>query len=150
LPSFYADELAPSADDILAGLKDFYRKTARPDDSSLAISPTGFFAAGIRNGDTQIWPAKWSSPIDDIVVPGHGDMCAVAFSRYGNWLATSAGDWNRSGAVRLYTFDNAGNAMALRFRLPHTGEITSIAFSPTHLAAGAADKTVRIWPLPNE
>lgn len=109
---------------------------------SVAVSPDGSqLAAGLRYGTAKTWAtADWT---ERFALPGQGDMCAVAFSRSGKILAVSEGDWNRSGVVKLH---DAGTGTALG-RLDHTGEILSISFGARDdiIAAGAADKSVRLW-----
>jgi geranylgeranyl transferase type-2 subunit beta len=111
---------------------------------SIALSDDGaLLAAGLRYGTVKIWTtADWN---ERFALPGQGDMCAVAFSPNGKLLAATEGDWNRGGLIKM--LDAAtGKPVA---RLQHTGEITSVAFSRAGdvLAAGAADKTVRLWKI---
>jgi len=108
---------------------------------SLAVSSDGMsIAAGIRYGRIRTWSTKdWSAQLNFV---GHrADVWAIAFSKQGV-LASGDGDWNRGGAVKLW--DAAGKPLGEH---PHTGEVLSIAFSPDgkHIAAGAADKTVKLW-----
>jgi len=109
---------------------------------SVAVSADGaHFAAGLRYGTVKIWStADWK---ERLTLPGQGDMCAVAFSPSGKLLATTEGDWNRGGLVKIRDV-TTGNVVA---RFQHTGEIISLAFSSGGdvIAAGAADNTVRLW-----
>jgi geranylgeranyl transferase type-2 subunit beta len=109
---------------------------------SIAISPDGArLAAGLRYGAVMTWEtATWKQELD---LPGQGDHCAVAFASPRR-LVSSRGDWNRGGVVRVH--DTAGGDLIARF--PHTGEVLSLAVSGEILAAGAADKTVRVWTTP--
>lgn len=111
---------------------------------SIAISPDGaHLVAGLRYGKVKLWTTNdWTERFS---LAGSGDMCAVAFAPGGKQFASSEGDWNRGGAIRIR--DVASGKQIASFR--HTGEVLSIAFSPdgTMIAAGAADKTVRIWKL---
>lgn len=72
-------------------------------------------------------------------------MCSVAFSPDGKHFATSEGDWNRGGTIKVRDV-TTGEPVA---RYHHTGEIMSLAFSPDGkaIAAAAADKTVRLWTV---
>jgi len=114
---------------------------------TIALSADGaYLAAGLRYGTVKIWStADWK---ERLALPGQGDMCAVAFSPNGKLLATTEGDWNRGGIVRIFDVTTG----KLFSRMQHTGEIISVAFSSTGdiLAAGAADKTVRLWKVAPE
>jgi geranylgeranyl transferase type-2 subunit beta len=109
---------------------------------SIAISPDGArLAAGLRYGAVKTWDtATWKQGLD---LPGEGDLCAVAFAAPRR-LVRSQGDWNRGGVVVVH--DAVGGEHVARF--PHTGEVLSLAVSGDALAAGAADKTVRVWHIP--
>jgi geranylgeranyl transferase type-2 subunit beta len=111
---------------------------------SVAISADGTrLAAGLRYGTVKVWStADWKECLE---IDGQGDMCAVAISPSGKELATSTGDWNRGGTVRIH--EVATGKLLTRFQ--HTGEILSIAYSRAgdRIAAGAADATVRLWRL---
>ena len=48
--------------------------------------------------------------------------------------------------VLVRVHDAASGEQVARF--PYTGEILSLAVSGDALAAGAADKTVRVWAMP--
>ncbi len=108
---------------------------------SIAISPDGArLAAGLRYGALKTWnTATWKQELD---LAGQGDLCAVTFASPKR-LVSSFGDWNRGGVVRVH--DAASGEQLARY--PHTGEIISLAVSGDVLAAGAADKTVRIWTM---
>jgi hypothetical protein len=109
---------------------------------SLALSPDGVrLAAGLRYGAVKTWEtATWKKELE---LPGQGDLSAVAFASPGR-LVSSLGDWNRGGVVRVH--DAVSGEPIARF--PHTGEILSLAVSGDALAAGAADKTIRVWTTP--
>jgi geranylgeranyl transferase type-2 subunit beta len=106
---------------------------------SIAISPDGVrLAAGLRYGAVKTWDtATWKQELD---LPGQGDMCAVAFASPQR-LMSSLGDWNRGGVVRVHNTASGEQIAHIR----HTGEIISLAVSGETLAAGAADRTVRVW-----
>lgn len=114
---------------------------------SLAVSPDGaHLAAGLRYGAVKLWTLADGK--ERLTLPGHGDTCSVAFSADGKLLATSEGDWNQGGVVQVR--DAATGNPLVRFQ--HTGEVLALAFSrdgPT-LAAGAADKSVKLWKIASE
>ncbi|HEY2251471.1 MAG TPA: hypothetical protein VGH74_10445, partial [Planctomycetaceae bacterium] len=109
---------------------------------AIAISHDGaHLVAGLRYGKVKLWTTHdWQELLS---LSGHGDMCAVAFSPDGKHFATSEGDWNRGGTIKIR--DVASGEPVARYH--HTGEIMSLAFSPDGktIAAAAADKTVRLW-----
>ncbi len=108
---------------------------------TIAISPDGArLAAGLRYGSLKTWnTATWQQELE---LPGQGDHCAVAFASPTR-LLSSYGDWNRGGVIRVH--DVGGGEQIARF--PASGEIISLAVSGNLLAAGAADKTVRVWRM---
>jgi len=112
---------------------------------SVAVSTDGkHVAAGIRYGAIRIWDtANWGEPLS--FQGNGGDVWSVSFSPRGDLLASSDGDWNSGGGVRLWTVADGKPAGLLQ----HTGEVLSVAFSPDgkSVAAGAADKTVKLWDL---
>ena len=109
---------------------------------SIAISPDGSrLAAGLRYGVVKTWDtATWKQERE---LPGQGDLCAVVFASPER-LVSSLGDWNRGGVLQVHNI--ASGKLIARF--PHTGEILSLAVSGETLAAGAADRTVRVWTTP--
>jgi geranylgeranyl transferase type-2 subunit beta len=112
---------------------------------SVAISADGkHIAAGLRYGTLKVWSTSdWKEVLSIQGQPG--DVWAVAFSPDSRVLASVEGDWNRGGLVILRQVPD-GKPLG---RLQHTGEVLSLAFAPDgkSLAAGAADKTVKIWDL---
>jgi WD40 repeat protein len=110
---------------------------------SIAVSPQGKqIAAGLRYGTIIVWETTaWNE--QHRFQASEGDVWSVVFSPDGHTLASSDGDWNRGGLVRLW--DTSSGRPTRRFR--HTGEVLSLTFSPDGrwIAAGAADKTVKVW-----
>lgn len=113
---------------------------------SIAVSPDGSqLVAGLRYGRVKTWTTKdW---VERLSLPGSGDMCAVAFSPSATSFATTEGDWNRGGAIRIREIAT-GKVIATH---RHTGEVLSIAYSPSGdvIAAAGADKSVRVWKVKN-
>jgi WD40 repeat protein len=74
-----------------------------------------------------------------------GDVWGVAFSPDGKVLATTDGDWNKPSDVVLWDT----HTWKERARLKHTNEVLCVAWHPKKpiLAAGAWDKTVKVWDL---
>ena len=127
---------------------------------SIAVSADGqLIAAGNRYGNIKVWETKnWKMLFD---FQGHrGDVWSVAFSPDSKTLASGNGDWNRGGLVKLWTLKtgvksafapSAGRIPMIQSgELQHTGEVLSVAFSEDgqSIAAGAADKTVKVWAVP--
>jgi WD40 repeat protein len=112
---------------------------------SLAWSPDSrLLAAGTRYGITKVWDVKKGNEVASVKGKG-GDVWGVAFSHDGKTLAVADGDWNKPSDVVLW--DTA--TWKELARLKHTNEVLCVAFHPTKpiLAAGAWDKTVRVWDL---
>ena len=91
---------------------------------TIALSADGtLLAAGLRYGTVKVWSTlDWK---ERLVMPGSGDMCAVAFSPNGKLLASTEGDWNRDGLLRIH--EVATGKPVQHFQ--HTGEILSLTFS---------------------
>ena len=115
---------------------------------SVAVSRSGrWLAAGIRYGQVKVFNLETSA--EHLSFKAHeSDVWSVAFTNDSQTLATANGDWNRPGHVKLWNAQSGQQAGSFQ----HTGEVLSLAISPTQpqLAAGAADKTVRIWTLPSD
>jgi WD40 repeat protein len=112
---------------------------------SLSITPDGkLLATGTRYGITKVWDAK-GDEVASIKGKHTGDIWAVAFSHDGKLLAVPDGDWNKPSDIVLYDT----TTWKERGRVKHTNEVLCVAFHPTKLilAAGAWDKTVRVWDL---
>jgi WD40 repeat protein len=112
---------------------------------SLAWSPDGkLLAAGTRYGVTKVWDVKKGQEVASLKGKG-GDVWGVAFSPDSKTLAAADGDWNKPSDIALWD----ATTWKERARVKHTNEVLCIAFHPTKpvLAAGAWDKTVRVWDL---
>jgi WD40 repeat protein len=111
---------------------------------STAFSPDSkLLATGTRYGVTKVWNDN-GTEVASLKGKG-GDVWGVAFSPDGKTLAVADGDWNMPSDVVLW--DTA--TWKERARLKHTNEVLCIAFHPKKpvLAAGAWDKTVKVWDL---
>jgi WD40 repeat protein len=73
------------------------------------------------------------------------DVWSVRFTPESAQLVTGNGDWNRPGKVKLWSVP----AGKLQRAFQHTGEVLAVAVSPDgkRIAAGAGDRTVRMWRL---
>lgn len=112
---------------------------------SVAYSPDGkLLATGTRYGVTAVWDESGDA-VATLKGKHTGDVWGVAFSPDGKWLAVGDGDWNKPSDVVLWD-TTAWKEVA---RLPHTSEVLCVAFHPKKplLAAGAWDKTARVWNL---
>lgn len=112
---------------------------------SVAFSPTGSrVAAGTRYGAVILWDVS-SGSVCSRMKAHKADVWGLAFAPDGGKLFSGDGDWNRPGAVKIWTAeltDPLGE-------LPHSGEVLSVAVSPDGklLAAGSWDHTVRVWRI---
>jgi WD40 repeat protein len=112
---------------------------------SAAYSPDSkWLATGTRYGVTKVWDGA-GDEVASFKNKHGGDVWAVAFSHDGKLLATVDGDWNKPSDIVLY--DTA--TWKERARLKHTNEVLCVAWHPKKLvlAAGAWDKTTKVWDL---
>lgn len=103
-----------------------------------------FLAAGTRYGVTKVWDGE-GAEVASLKGKHGAEVWGVAFSPDGKVLATADGDWNKPSDVVLWDT----KTWKERERLKHTNEVLCVAFHPKKpiLAAGAWDKTVRVWDL---
>jgi WD40 repeat protein len=111
---------------------------------SLSFSPNRFLAAGTRYGITKVWDGD-GAEVASLKGKHGAEVWGVAFSPDGKVLATADGDWNKPSDVVLWNT----RTWKERERLKHTNEVLCVAFHPKKpiVAAGAWDKTVRVWDL---
>ncbi len=113
---------------------------------NVAFSPDSkLLAAGTRYGITKVWSTEKGEEVASLKGTHTGDVWSVAFSPDGKTLATADGDWNKPSDIVLWDT----TTWKERTRLKHTNEVLCIAFHPKKaiLAAGAWDKTVKVWDL---
>jgi WD40 repeat protein len=113
---------------------------------SLSFSPDGkLLAAGTRYGITKVWETAKGEEVASLKGKHGAEVWGVAFAPDGKTLATADGDWNRPSDIVLWD----ASTWKERARLKHTNEVLCVAFHPKKpiLAAGAWDKTVRVWDL---
>jgi WD40 repeat protein len=113
---------------------------------SVAFSPDGkLLAAGTRYGITKVWEGEKGEEVASLKGKHTGDVWGVAFSADGKLLAAGDGDWNKPSDVVLWDT----KSWKERARLAHTNEVLCVAWHPQKpvLAAGAWDRTVRVWDV---
>ena len=121
---------------------------------SAAFSPDSkLLATGTRYGVTKVWDEK-GDEVAALKGKHTGDVWSVAFSADGKLLAAGDGDWNKPSDIVLWEVPSAKpegftKTWKERTRLKHTNEVLSIAWHPKKpvLAAGAWDKTAKVWDL---
>lgn len=103
-----------------------------------------WLATGTRYGITKVWDNS-GDEVASLKNKHGGDVWAVGFSHDGKLLATVDGDWNKPSDVVLYD-TKTWKEFA---RLKHTNEVLCVAWHPKKLvlAAGAWDKTTKVWDL---
>jgi WD40 repeat protein len=112
---------------------------------SVAYSADGkWLATGTRYGITKVWDNNGDA-VATLKGQHTGDVWAVAFSSDGKSLAVGDGDWNKPSDIVLHDT----TTWKERTRLKHTNEVLCIAWHPKKpvLAAGAWDKTAKVWDL---
>jgi WD40 repeat protein len=113
---------------------------------SVAFSPDGkLLAAGTRYGIVKVWESKSWKEVASLKGKHGGDVWAVAFSPDSKTLASADGDWNKPSDIKLWNTETWKD----RTTLKHTNEVLCLAFAKGKpiLAAGAWDKTVKLWDL---
>ncbi len=111
---------------------------------SVAYAPNGqWLATGTRYGVTKVWDND-GDEVATLKGKG-GDVWAVGFSPDGTLLAVTDGDWDKPSDIVL--FDT--KTWKERGRLKHTNEVLCLTWHPTKpvLAAGAWDKTAKVWDV---
>ena len=101
-------------------------------------------AAGVRYGIVKAWDVESGKETASLTAHD-GDAWAVSFTPDGKTLVSGGGDWGKPGTVKLWDT----KTWKERERLKHTNEVLCVAFHPNRpiVAAGAWDKTVRVWDL---
>ncbi|MBM3981440.1 MAG: WD40 repeat domain-containing protein [Planctomycetes bacterium] len=112
---------------------------------SVAYSRDGkWLATGTRYGSTRVWDND-GDEVATLKGKHTGDVWAVGFSPDGKWLATGDGDWRKPSDIVIWDTKTWKEVA----RLSHTSEVLCLAWHTTKpvLAAGAWDKTARVWDL---
>jgi WD40 repeat protein len=137
-----------SSDNTILTSGSWERHTLKPKAAeirSLSFAPDGErLAAGTRYGITKVWNAK-GEEVASLKGKHTGDVWGVSFGAGGKLLAVADGDWNKPSDVVLWDT----TTWKEKARLAHTNEVLCVACHPTKplVAAGAWDKTVRVWDV---
>ena len=124
---------------------------------SLAVSDDGRWLAiaGAGHVTNDVFVRLWDLRAEDILTSSidlptyQGQLCSLAVSRDGDWIATG----NEDGAVRLWRISNLTHAVTATDLRMHNDPVRAIRFAPdgksliTAAGSGSGKGTVRAWSL---
>ncbi len=118
--------------------------------TALAFSPDGSSLATGGFHEAIVWNLADGS-IRQRIKPLQERIYDLAYSADGAWLATAAGDPGRFGTAKLWKTKPDGTAEFALDLGEASDAIFAIAFSPDSkkVAAAGADRTIRVWTLPD-
>jgi WD40 repeat protein len=106
----------------------------------VAISKDGTrVAAGCRDGNVVVWNAQAGQRLAEC--HGHdGSVSAVAFAPNGTSIATGGDD----STVRIWDASSGDQIV----KYAHEGPVYALTCSSVGVISGSADRTIRLWKLP--
>jgi serine/threonine protein kinase/WD40 repeat protein len=108
----------------------------------LAFSPQGLLISGSKTSGLLVWDVARRETRQRLGEPGH-DLTAVSVDASGTRIAAGYADHD----IRIWDL-TTGKVVGTMSG--HTSSVTSIAFSPLgDLLASVADRTVKVWTLPD-
>ena len=118
--------------------------------TAVAFSPDGTNLATGGFHEVIVWNVS-TGAIKQRIQPLQERIYDITYSPDGQYMATAAGDPGRFGTAKLWKAKADGTAEFVRDLGESTDAIFAIAFSPDSkkVAAAGADRTIRMWTLPD-